>query len=196
MASGVWKANGGGDGAEKMPGCCSWSLPAASKPAGQQHCISRTFVVPFIIRQHELRCQFCLEPCRCLRSLQAPPPGSLRAGIGCWRTPFPPSPPPAEAQQAAPRVLLQLPCLLAAGWGIAVRFFPSKRLLVKHPELVPQHQVDVCGVVNEASEPLYRGGLTCCQTRWQIGTALVVPGCSSLRPHGEHPSLADAELYY
>lgn len=101
MASGVWKANGGGDGAEKMPGCCPWSLPAASKPAGQQHCISRTFVVPFIIRQHEFCCQFCLEPCRCLRSLQAPPPGSLRAGIGCWRTPFPPSPPPAEACRAA-----------------------------------------------------------------------------------------------
>lgn len=47
--------------------------------------------------------------------------------------------------------LTSLACLLAAGWGVAVRFMPPKLHLMGHLEVVLQHQEHVCGVMNETS---------------------------------------------
>lgn len=58
---------------------------------------------------------------------------------------------PTRQLDALP-VLSSLPSLLAAGWGIALRVLPPKLHLVKHLELVLQHQENVFGLTDETSE--------------------------------------------
>ena len=130
-------------GFQSLPSHC---LLPENQP-GQEDCLSRSFVVPLIVSQREFCCQFCLEPCRSQHCLQPSWPHAERPALllGAARGP---SQKPTWQLGVMP-ALTSLPCLLAAGWGVAVRFKPPKLHLMEHLEVVLHHQEHVCGVMNE-----------------------------------------------
>lgn len=140
---------------------------------GQQNCISRTFVVPSVMRPHEPCCPFFLQgsalpmPSACPPGLQLP--GPLED----------PGQTPARQPGAQP-CGQALPCPLAAGCGSAVRCFP--------PELI------WCNIwswssstwINDASEVKYPGRADLLTNKdRESSIALVTASCSSRRSPAE-----------